>query len=272
MDLGLKGKNALITGGGSGIGLGISRVLAGEGMNIAIASRNPPGEAIKEIEALGVKCIKINADLSHEEDCSRMAAEAVGAFGRLDAYINNAAWTWHQPVTKITSEAFGDTINTNLRACVLSCRDISKHMIENGGGNICIIGSTVRLFAAYSEASYRISKMGLSMYMETLAIELAPHNIRVNMITPGFFRTKMVAHISEEAVGDLIGMTPARRAGRPDEIGNAVAFVISDKVSGFTIGRDLIVDGGVTLNPLGRPGFDAIKAMNMQEEGVSEER
>ena len=204
MDLGLQGKNVLITGGASGIGLGISRALAKEGMNIAVASRNPDPEVVEEIQSYGVKCIRICADLSREEDCIRMAAEAIDAFKRIDCFVNNAAWTWHQPVTKITDEAFTNTIHTNLRAAVFGCREICRHMIENGGGSIVIIGSTVRFFPAFKEASYRISKMGLKMYMETLAIEMAPHKIRVNMVTPGLFLTKMVGgHIRGSETGPV---------------------------------------------------------------------
>lgn len=263
MELGLKGKNVLITGGASGIGLGISKVLAGEGMNLAIASRDPDPAVIEELEADGVRCVRITADVSRESDCVRMVREAIDAFGTIDAYVNNAAWTWHQPVTKITGEAFDATINTNLKAAVLVSREIAKHMIRNGGGNIVIVGSTVRFFAAFMEASYRISKMGLKMFMETLAIELAPHNIRVNMVTPGHFVTRMTAGISNEAVEKLRGITPCGRSGNPEEIGNAVAFLLSDRMSGFTIGGDLVVDGGLTLHPLNPPGFNDIKALNL---------
>ena len=263
MDLGLKGKNVLVTGGASGIGLGICRILAQEGMNIAIASRNPSEQAQKEIEQYGVKCIRIFADLSEEENCVSMVNEAIDEFGQLHAYVNNAAWTWHQPITKITDEAFTNTINTNLRAAVFSCREISKHMIKKGEGNIVIIGSTVRFFPAFKEASYRISKMGLKMYMETLAIEMAPHNIRVNMVTPGHFVTRMTSGISDEAVKELQSITPCGRSGDPDEVGFATAFLLSDRVSGFTYGGDLVVDGGLTLHPLLPPDSATIKGFNL---------
>ena len=263
MDLCLKRKNVLVTGGASGIGLGICRVLAQEGMNVAIASRNPSEKAQKEIESFGVKCVRIFADLSKEENCVAMVKEAIDTFGQIHAYVNNAAWTWHQPVTKITDEAFSATINTNLRAAVFACREIGKHMIEKQQGSIVIIGSTVRFFPAFKEASYRMSKMGLKMYMETLAIELAPHNIRVNMVTPGHFVTRMTAGISGDTVKALKEITPCGRTGNPDDIGYATAFLLSEKVSSFTCGGDLVIDGGLTLHPIMPPDAERIKELNL---------
>lgn len=262
MDLELKGKNVLVTGGASGIGLGICRVLAKEGMNIVIASRNPSQEAIDEIKSFGVKCVRIIADLSREEDCISMVSSAIETLGQIHAYVNNAAWTWHQSVTKITNEAFTDTINTNLRSAVFASREICKHMIAKGEGSIVVIGSTVRFFPAFKEASYRMSKMGLKMFMETLAIEMAPHNIRVNMVTPGHFITKMTSGIPDEVVNQIIAATPCGRTGNLDEVGNAVAFLLSNKVSGFSCGSDLVVDGGLTLNPLLPPDAETIRKMN----------
>src|SRR5512136_2898099 len=129
MDLKLRGKNALITGGASGIGLGIARVLAGEGVNLAIASRNPDPEVITELKRTGVKVEAISADVSREEQAVGMVEEAVKRFGELDFFVHNAAWTWHQPVTRIESQAWFDTINTNLSAAMWACRSAAKHMI-----------------------------------------------------------------------------------------------------------------------------------------------
>jgi NAD(P)-dependent dehydrogenase (short-subunit alcohol dehydrogenase family) len=264
MDTKLRGKNVLVTGGASGIGLGISEVLAKEGMNIAIASRNPDPEVKSKIESHGVKCILIYADLSKEEGIEKMVREALSGLGYLDAYVNNAAWTWHQPITKITSEAWQNTMDTNLKPCIFACREITKHMISRGqGGNIIIIGSTVRFFPAFKETCYRISKMGLKVFMEQLAIEMAPHGIRVNMVTPGHFVTRMTAHIPQEAVKEIIGITPCGRSGDPVEIGNATAFLLSEALSGFTYGADLVVDGGLVLHPLLPPDAQSIKEMNL---------
>jgi glucose 1-dehydrogenase len=263
MDTGLSGKTALITGGSSGIGRGIALVLAGEGVNLAIASRNPDGAALDEMRGKGVEVVRLAADVSREEDVLRMVDEAVSGLGHLDFYVNNAAWTWHQPVTRIDSESWRKTLDTNLSACVWATREISKHMIQRGGGGIVIVGSTVRFFPAYRETSYRVSKMGLRMVMQNLAIELAPHGIRVNMVTPGHFKTRLTGQIPERLENRLKEIIPAHRFGDPLEIGHAVAFLLSDRLSGYTIGGDLVVDGGLTLNPLPLMTQQEIRDLNI---------
>jgi len=250
MDTGLKGKTALITGGGSGIGRGIGLVLAEEGVNLAVASRNPDPAALEEMRWRGSQVVRIVADVSREEEVVRMVEEAIAGLGHVDFYVNNAAWRWHRPVTRIDSESWYKTLDTNLSACIWASREISKHMIARGSGGIVIIGSTVRFFPAYTETSYRISKMGLRMLMQNLAIELAPHGIRVNMVTPGHFETRLTGDIPEEVTNRLRSMIPARRFGDAREVGYAVAFLLSDRLSGYCIGADLVVDGGLALNPL----------------------
>jgi glucose 1-dehydrogenase len=268
METGLRGKTALVTGGASGIGRGIALVLAEEGVNLAIASRNPDPAVIAEIEARGAergaRCVRIAADVSREEEVQRMVAEAIAQLGRLDFYINNAAWTWHQPITRIDSESWQKTIDTNLSAAVWATRDVCKHMIDRGGGGgIVIIGSTVRFFPSYRETSYRVSKMGLKMLMQNLAIEMAPHGIRVNMVTPGHYQTRMTGGISERVEKTMLETIPAHRFGEVTEVGNAVAFLLSDRLSGYTYGADLVIDGGLTLHPLSIYTQDEIKGFNL---------
>ncbi|MCL4418097.1 MAG: SDR family oxidoreductase [Actinobacteria bacterium] len=264
MDTELKGKNVLITGGASGIGLGISKVLAKEGMNIAIASRNPDPAVKAQLESYGIKCILLFADLSKEDGVEKMVNEAISGLGHLDAYVNNAAGTWHESITKITLKGWQNTIDTNLKSCIFACKEITKHMIARGkGGNIIIIGSTVRFFPAFKETSYRISKVGLKIFMEQLTVEMAPHGIRVNMVTPGHFITKLTSSISPEAVKKIQDITPGGRTGDPIEIGNAVAFLLSEALSGFTYGADLVIDGGLTLHPLLPPDAQKIRELNL---------
>jgi len=263
MQTGLKGKTALITGGGSGIGKGIALALADEGVNLAIASRNPDPEAIKEIESHGVQCERICADVSIEHQVVWMVREAVERLGHLDFYVNNAAWTWHQPITKLESEHWYNTLNTNLCAAMWATREVAKHMIPRRSGAIVIVGSTVRFFPAYTETSYRVSKMGLKMLMEQLTIELAPYGIRVNMVTPGHYKTRMTGGIPEEIETKLKGIIPLHRFGQPIEVGNAVAFLLSDRLSGYTIGADLVIDGGLTMNPLHFRTQEDIESLNL---------
>jgi NAD(P)-dependent dehydrogenase (short-subunit alcohol dehydrogenase family) len=161
MATGLANHTALLTGGASGIGLGIARSLAQKGVNLAIASQNPSEDVLAELRSSGVEVFAIRADVSKEDQVINMVRQAISHFGSLDHYINNAAWEWHEPVTRLTTEALMNTINTNLISCVLACREVARHMIERKQGSILIVGSTASLHPLYKEASYRISKTGL---------------------------------------------------------------------------------------------------------------
>ncbi len=250
MDTGLKGKTALVTGGASGIGRGIALTLAEEGVNLAIASRNPDSAVIAEIEAMGVRCVRIAADVSQESEVVRMVDEAITSLGHLDYYVNNAAWTWHQPITRLDAASWHKTIDTNLSAAVFACREVCHHMVARRSGSVVIIGSTARFFPSYRETAYRISKMGLRMLMQNLAIEMAPYGIRVNMVTPGHYQTRMTGEVTPEVERILLNTIPAHRFGEVQEIGNAVAFLLSQRLSPYTYGADIVIDGGLTLHPL----------------------
>ena len=263
MDLGLRGKTALITGGASGIGQGIAQVLAAEGVNLAIASRNPDPAVIDALRATGVRCIAIPTDVSQEAQVVAMVEQAITALGQLDCFINNAAWIWRQPVTQIDAAAWSNTINTNLAACVWACREVAQAMIARRQGSIVIIGSTARFTMAYGEALYRLSKVGLHSYMQNLALEMAPYGIRVNMVTPGHFKTRMTGNIPAAVEDQLRGLIPAHRFGQPTEVGNAVALLLSDRVSGYTYGADLVIDGGLSLQPLPLFAADEIYSLNL---------
>jgi len=263
MELGLRGKSALITGGASGIGLGIAQVLAAEGVNLAIASRTPDATVIDALRVPRVQCVAIPTDVSQEAQVVAMVEQAIAALGHLDFYINNAAWTWHQPITQIDAAAWSNTLNTNLAACVWACREVSRQMIARRQGSIVIIGSTARFTVSYREALYRMSKVGLHSYMQNLALEMAPYGIRVNMVTPGHFKTRMTGNIPAAVEDQLRGLIPAHRFGQPVEVGNAVALLLSDRVSGYTYGADIVIDGGLSLQPLPLFAADEIYNLNL---------
>ena len=262
MDTGLKGKTALITGGASGIGLGISKALAREGVSLAVASRNPEPAVLDQLRAIGVEVTGIQTDVSQEDQVRHMVRTAISSLGHIDLYVNNAAWAWHQPITRLDSQSWLNTIHTNLSACVWACREVSRHMIERKQGSILIIGSTAMFTPQYQEIAYRVSKTGLRVVMEILALELAPYGIRVNMIVPGHFVTRMTAGFVGEPLERLKSQTPLRRTGEPEEVGPAAVLLLSDQLSSFTTGTFLIIDGGLHLHPIPVFGDDQIREMN----------
>jgi len=270
MELGLRSKTALITGGASGIRQGIAQVLAAEVVDLAIASRNPDPAVIDSLRASGVRCVAIPTDVSQETQVMAMVEQAIAALDQLDFYINNAAWTWHQPITQIDATAWSNTLNTNLAACVWACREVAKAMIARRQGSIVIVGSTARFTVAYREALYRMTKVGLHAYMQNLALEMAPYGTRVNMVTPGHFKTRMTGNIPAAIEDQLRGLIPAHRFGQPVEVGNAVAMLLSDRVSGYTYGADLLIDGGLSLQPLPFFAADEIYNLNLPASQTNE--
>lgn len=263
MESGLKGKKCLITGGNTGIGLGMARALAAEGVELAIAGLQETPETLQELVQLGGKAVFRKVDVSDERQVLDMVQWAAEALGALDLFINNAAVALHEPVTRVTSAKFFKTINTNLGACVWAGSEVAKHMIARRAGSILITGSTVRFCPAYAEAAYRISKMGLKMYMETLAIELAPYGIRVNMLTPGHHRTPLTSGIPPETEAKMKSEIPLRRLGDPSECGAAAVLLLSDRLSSYTTGAEIVIDGGLSLRPLPLRTDQEILKMNL---------
>lgn len=265
MDAGLHGRTALITGGASGIGLGIARALAAEGVDLALASRAPDAAALEELRGCGVRAIAVTADVSREDQVVAMVRETIDKLGHLDLYINNAAWAWHRPITRLDTESWSRTIDTNLSACAWGSREAARHMIERRRGSILIIGSTAMETPLYGETAYRVSKTGLKAMMEVLALELAPFGIRVNMIVPGHFVTRMTAGFTGPPLEALKRQVPLRRTGQPEEVGPAAVLLLSDTLSPYTTGACLLIDGGLHLHPLPIYSDDEIRAMNAPE-------
>ena len=260
MDSGLDGKRALITGGGEGIGLGIALALAAEGVHVAVASRSEHPEALDEIRTHGVDATWIRADVSREDDIVRMVAEAANRLGGLDLYVNNAAGTWHEPITRLTSDAWRRTLDTNVTACALACREVGRRFVAQGTGSILIVGSTAGHTPLYQEAAYRVSKAGLKVLMEVVAIELAPFRIRVNLLTPGGALTRLVAELPpSQTDGHEV---PLRRLGRVEEYGAAAVLLLSEKLSSYTTGTELLVDGGFHLRPMNIWSDEQIRDFN----------
>jgi NAD(P)-dependent dehydrogenase (short-subunit alcohol dehydrogenase family) len=248
MQAGLKGARALITGGTTGIGLGIAEALATEGVDIVVASRRRRLEALVSLRGLGVHAEWIQADVSSEEGVIRMMSDAQKTFGGLDLFVNNAAGTWHEPITHLSNASWSRTLATNLSACAFGCRQAAQLFIAQGHGAILIVGSTAAHVPLYRESAYRVSKAGLKALMEVVAIELAPYSIRVNLLTPGAFVTELTKDLSPRQMGGAL--IPLRRPGQVAELGAAAVLLLSDKLSSYTTGSELVVDGGFRLRPM----------------------
>lgn len=264
-DPGLSGKTALVTGGASGIGLGISEALAREGVDIAVVSRNPDPGAIAHLGRLGPSVAALRADLSVETDVSRVVSEAEEILGPIDLLVANAATASKEPVTRITTDRWERTIRTNLTGTMWLCRELAGRMIRRGTGSILIVGSTAQYHRAPGEAAYHASKAGLASYAESLAVELAPHGIRVNMLVPGSFSTRLNTVPPGPVYRRLLAEIPLGRQGNPEECGPAAVFLLSDRLASYVTGAQVVVSGGLHLRPHVRVDWEEVERMNLAE-------
>ncbi|WP_392482404.1 glucose 1-dehydrogenase [Nostoc sp. C110] len=258
--IGLKGKNALITGATSGIGQAIAIRLAQEGCNIAINYRKSPEAAVDteemalqkacgNIENCGVKSLLLQGDVSQESDIIEMVNTVVKEFGSLDILINNAGIQIESPSHEVTTADFDRVIAVNLRGAYLCARETIKHLLSlNRSGVIINISSVHEIIPRPMYISYSISKGGMENLTKTLALEYASQGIRVNAIAPGATITPInqdwIDNPEKKAIVE--SHIPMGRAGSSEEMAAAAAFLASDEAAYIT-GQTLFVDGGLTL-------------------------
>jgi 3-oxoacyl-[acyl-carrier protein] reductase len=267
VELGLNGKTALVTGGGRGIGRAIALALAAEGVDVAIAGRDPERTTEAELKALGSRSFSIPVDLARRRAVEQMVETAITTFGHLDLFVSNAGGHRHEPVTRLTEANVNHTMNVNLKACMWACRDVARHMLARGTGSMLIVASTIQFHPGYSESAYRITKVGLRAFAETMAIELGPYGIRVNTLSPGLFPTRLSEGLGEVITDPEIGppllqSISLRRLGRPEECGAIAAMLLSDRASSYVTGADVVVDGGYHLRPLMLMRDEQVLALN----------
>ena len=256
----LDGKNAIVTGGAMGIGLGISEMCVRAGANVLIVDIDHAalGDAARHLEGHGVKVSTLQLDLTNEDAPSAIVSRAMEEFGAIHVLVNNAGIYPQVPMLEMTPELFDRVYQLNLKALAFVSQAVAKRMVEQGeGGAIVNIGSIDSFHPSMvGLAAYDSSKGGVLMFTKNLALELAPHGIRVNMIAPGGITTpgtqKPLAGsgLSQEQLDTMIArftaLIPLKRFGDPDEIGTATVFLASDAASYIT-GTSLIVDGGRLL-------------------------
>ncbi len=252
----LKEKTAIVTGGGRGIGEFIASGLAEAGANLVIASRKV--ENCREVaERLskehGIKAIAIKCDLGSKDEIEAMVDEAVKEFGRIDILVNNAGVTWGAPTLDFPLDAWDKVFNVNVRGVWILTQKIAGHMKDNGGGKIInissIFGSRGSLEIAHPAVPYNSSKAAIEVLTKNLAIKLADHNIKVNCIAPGFFKTDMMGYVfqpgMEKMLEAMLSVIPVRKAGEEDEIKGLAVFLAS-KASDYMTGAVLPLDGGMS--------------------------
>lgn len=248
----LQGKVAIVTGGGTGIGLGIARVLAAKGVKLVLVQRRFEmlERAARELDS--VEVLPLAVDIRSPQAVADMVQAAMDRFGKIDILVNNASVTGTPalaPVLDCPPSKVDDIIDINLKGTFYCSQAVARRMVAAGrGGNIVHI-SSVGAYAAQEFGSlYCATKAGQASLAQGMALELAPYSIRVNAIAPGDIYTEASANITEQKVGvggheRYVRITPLGRRGSPEDIGHAVAYLVSDE-AGFVTGSTLLVDGG----------------------------
>jgi 3-oxoacyl-[acyl-carrier protein] reductase len=242
----LQGKAAIVTGAGRGIGKAIARKFLQEGAEVLICDLDPGRveDARGELAALGAVHGEV-ADVVSREEVEELVGRARREFGRIDVLVNNAGIALYELFLEITDKDWNDTLAVNLTGVFLCSQVVAREMKERGSGAIVNMASTNGVLGEPGLAPYNASKAGVVLLSKTMAIELAPHNIRVNSVCPGFILTDLALEggMSEEEIRAYTSKIPLNRYGRVEEVANAFAFLASDEAS-FITGTELVVDGG----------------------------
>ncbi|MBE3558694.1 MAG: 3-oxoacyl-ACP reductase FabG [Ktedonobacteraceae bacterium] len=244
----LAGKIAIVTGAGMGIGRAIALELARQGAIVALHyahSATGAEEAAGEIRRGGGKALTVQGDLSHIDECRRVIDTAAQAFGGLDVLVNNGGVTRADDFLKISAETYNEVFNLNMRGYFFCAQQAVTYMLQRGKGAIVNI-SSVHGGAGFPRHSvYAAAKGAINAFTRELAVELAPRHIRVNAVAPGVIEVPRYYDIpgySREFGNTLV---PYGRAGVPEDVAPAVAFLVSDAAD-FIAGQILYVDGGTS--------------------------
>ena len=239
-------KVAVVTGASRGIGAGIAEFLGRQRMKLVLAARSREmGEAVAaKLSAEGVQCVWVTADVATADGAQRVFDEAVQRFAAIHLLVNNAAMLHSKSILKLDEETYHATFERNVRMVYELSVRVAPYMVANGGGNIINVSSVGGLRAHRGLAGYDASKGAIDALTRSMALDLAPHGIRVNAVAPGQTRSGEVRKLEGVPLG---------RSGTPLDIAAAVAFLASDAAAYIT-GQVLYIDGGLTAQ-LSPPGM-----------------
>ncbi len=246
----LTGRVALVTGGNGGIGRGIALGLAEAGAAVAVLGRNDEKNrrVLSELKATGAPCVAVKVDVTDRAALEPSLKRVEGELGGIDILVNNAGnASLSGGVLNEKSEDWDNVIETQLNAVFLLSKLAAKSMLSRKRGKIINIGSMYSFFGSGFAPSYSTAKGAIVQLSKSMAIELAPHNIQVNVIAPGWIETDLTAAIRTTPMNDeILARTPAGRWGQPEELAGTAVYLAS-RASDFVTGTSIRVDGGYAI-------------------------
>jgi 3-oxoacyl-[acyl-carrier protein] reductase len=244
----LKGKKAIVTGAGQGIGRSIAMKMAHEGADVVIAEMNPDtGERVREeVEALGRKALSFAVDVADQRQVKGMVEEVLRIWGRIDILINNAGFDRGATLLKVKEEDWDAVLGVHLKGTLNCIQAVAPHMIGNRCGKIINISSIYGKTGGIAAISYSAAKAGIIGLTKSVARELGRYQINVNVVLPGLILTPTIAKMAEKYKNMIIDHTPLGRLGQPEEVASVVAFLASDEAS-FMTGVSVEVSGGSSM-------------------------
>jgi len=240
---------ALVTGASRGIGRAIALALAQRGYTVAINYNSSEGGAAgvaQEIAAAGGKARCYRADVSDKDAVVSMVRAVTADFERIDLLVNNAGITRDQLLVRMSADDWDAVLNTNLKGAFLCTQQVARTMMRQRSGCIVNISSVSGVLGQMGQANYSASKAGLIGFTKAMARELARYNVNVNAIAPGFIATEMVEALPERVREEFLSRIPLGRLGTPEEVAEAVCYLVSPAARYIT-GQVLVIDGGLAV-------------------------
>ena len=245
----LDGKIALVTGASRGIGRAIALALAKAGATVVInyAGNVQAAESVRqEIESNGGKTMLVQADVADIDAVNDMIKRVSDTFGQIDILVNNAGITRDGLLMRMKENDWDDVLNTNLKGIYHCTKAVAKGMMKQRSGRIVNMTSVVGLTGNAGQANYAAAKAGVIGFSKSMAKELASRGITVNLVAPGFIDTDMTSVLPEKVKEEMVKAIPLASLVKPEDVANAVLFLVSDQASYIT-GQTLNVDGGMVM-------------------------
>lgn len=245
----LKGKTAVVTGSGRGLGKAIALKLASMGANIVlndIEASDAIDATAEEFRSSGYNVAVTKGDVRKEEDIKEMIRIAVETFGSIDILVNNAGITRDKPLAMMSEEDWDAVLDINLKGAFLCTKAVSKVMIKQRNGKIINIASVAGVMGNPGQANYSASKAGLIGLTKSTAKELAARNITCNAVAPGLIESKMTEVLPDKVKESYLNSIPLKRFGTPDDVAKVVGFLASGE-SDYVTGQVIHIDGGLVM-------------------------